>query len=119
MNTILLLYADDTFLLSDDPIKLQNCLNDFESYYTEWKLSINTSKPKALIFGSNNDNKFKFYINSIEVETIFAKSGFCLQTRTHLAQQAMFLMYQRIFNLNLPLDLILKLFDHTILPIQT
>ena len=40
----------------------------------------------------------------------------------HVAEQArkaLFLLYSRINNLNLPVDLQLKLFDHTVLPIMT
>ena len=35
------------------------------------------------------------------------------------ARKALFLLYSRINNLNLPVDLQLKLFDHTVLPIMT
>jgi hypothetical protein len=54
--------------------------------------------------------------------TLFSKSGSFLNNRKHLAQQAkkaMHLLYKRIHNLNLPIDLIFKLFDHTVLPILT
>ena len=44
------------------------------------------------------------------------------KTRKHLSQQAkkaMNILYQRIYNLDLPLDICLKLFDQTITPILT
>ena len=97
----------------------------------EWKLNINISKTKALIFDTRDDRRYKFTINNLEVEkvkiykylgTLFAKSGSFLQTRKHLVQQtqkAMYLLFQRIYNLNLPFDLILQLFDNTISPILT
>ena len=37
----------------------------------------------------------------------------------HRQKKAMHLLYTRIYNLNLPIDLQLKLFDQTILPILT
>lgn len=70
MNLILLLYADDTVLISNDPIKLQNCLNDFENYCSSWKLKINISKSKALVFGSRNDQNYHFKINNTEIEIV-------------------------------------------------
>ena len=47
---------------------------------------------------------------------IFSSSG----SRVHIVEQAkkaMYLLFMRINNLNLPIDLQLKLFDHTVLPI--
>ena len=45
---------------------------------------------------------------------------FCLPKRILLrAKKAMHLLFVRINNLNLPIDLQLKLFDNTVLPILT
>ena len=52
VKIILMLYADDTILISDDPDKLQKCLNDFMTYCKIWKLNINTEKTKVVVFGS-------------------------------------------------------------------
>ena len=52
----------------------------------------------------------------------FSQSGSFLNARKHIVQQAkkaMILLFTRINNLHLPLDLQLKLFDHTVLPILT
>ena len=54
--------------------------------------------------------------------TVFAKSGSFLTARKHVAWQAhkaLFLLYTRINNLHLPIELQIKLFDHTVLPIMT
>ena len=51
---------------------------------------------------------------------IFSKNRSFYKARKHnvdQAKKAMHLLYKRIRNLNLPLDLQLHLFDHTILPI--
>ena len=51
----------------------------------------------------------------------FRLCGF-LTARKHVAEQArkaLFLLYTRINNLYLPIDLQIKLFDHTVLPIMT
>ena len=50
----------------------------------------------------------------------FSKSRSFLKSRTHAtgqARKALHLLYKRIRKFNLPIDLQLKLFDHTILPI--
>ena len=52
----------------------------------------------------------------------FSKSGSFVKAKTRivqLANKAMFLLLKRIQNLDLPLDLQLKLFDHTVLPVLT
>ena len=127
----LLLYADDTVLLADNEVDLQNNLNAFKRYCDEWKLKINFSKTKVVIFGSRNDKKFRFFIGEVEIDivdsykylgVVFSKSGSFLKAKNHIVQQAnkaMFLLLTRIQNLNLPLDLQLKLFDHTVMPILT
>ena len=54
--------------------------------------------------------------------TVFSKSGTFLHARKHVTEQAMKAMYllnMRIKNFDLPIDLQLKLFDNTILPILT
>ena len=131
LKIIVLLYADDTILISDDPAKFQKCLNDFANYCQMWKLNINTEKTKIVVFGSNSSCNYHFTLNKINIElvstykylgTYFSKSGTFLAARKHFAQQArkaLYLVYKRTFNLNLPLDLMFKLFDHTILPILT
>ena len=52
----------------------------------------------------------------------FTQSGSFLNTRKHIVQQAkkeMILLLTRINNLDIPIDLQLKLFDHTVLSIVT
>ena len=94
-------------------------------------MTINKDKTKVIVFGSNKRSKYAFKLGNTILETvdqykylgtIFSPSGSFLNARKHIACQAnkaMHLLYMRIFNLNLPLDLQLKLFDHTILPIIT
>ena len=51
---------------------------------------------------------------------VFASTGSFLNAPKHIAEQAkkaMYLLFMQINNLNLPLDLQLKLFDHTVMPI--
>ena len=125
------MYADDTIILAENADSLQKSLNDFADYCRQWKLDINVNKSKVLIFGSRGNTNHSFYIDTEQLEivdsykylgTFFAKSGSFLTARKHVAEQArkaLFLLYSRIKNLNLPVDLQLKLFDHTVVPIMT
>ena len=79
--------------------------------------------------GANTRFRFALGDNVIEIVdkykylgVFFSQSGSFLNARKHIVQQAkkaMILLFTRINNLHLPLDLQLKLFDHTVLPILT
>ncbi|MCG8033764.1 MAG: reverse transcriptase family protein [Candidatus Thiodiazotropha taylori] len=126
-----LLYADDTVLMADSPEELQSCLAHFATYCQEWKLNINIEKTKILIFGARKRPSLQFNINNTNIEVVdkykylgifFSQSGSFLNARKHIVQQAkkaMTLLFIRINNLDIPVDLQLKLFDHTVLPILT
>lgn len=131
LKLLVALYADDTLIVSDTPEYFQRSLNSFYNYCKEWKLSINMSKSKVVIFGARNINDYHFHINNLSLEIIdrykylgvlFTSNGSFATTRKHLIEQAkkaMHIMYMKINNLDLPIDLQLKLFDHTVLPILT
>ena len=60
-----LLYADDTFILTESAEDLQAALNIFAEYCSEWKLSINVSKTKILVFSKRKyNNKKEFLLNN-------------------------------------------------------
>ena len=117
IRIITLLYADDTIILAEDADSLQKALDDFAQYCKEWKLDINISKSKVVIFGSKGKQKYSFHIETEMLEivdsykylgTVFAKSGSFLTARKHIAGQArkaLFLSYTRINNIHLPIDL--------------
>lgn len=128
---VILLYADDTAIISDSPENLKKCHDDFVIYCKTWKLNINYDKTKIVIFGSRKIDKhvFKMEENNIEIVksykylgVVMSNNGSFLNARKCVyekANKSMHLLYKRINNLNLPLDLQLKLFDNTILPIIT
>ena len=130
LEIIILLYADDTVILSDDAMSFQKCLDDFNKYCQIWKLKINVSRSKVRIFGCRNYYAFEFTIGDQTLELVnkykylglyFTKNGSFLTARKHLAEQAekaLHLLYMRINNLDLPIDLQLKVFDHIVLPIM-
>ena len=126
-----LLYADDTLILGDSAESFQKSLDSFYNYCAQWKMTINNSKTKVIIFGTRKHEKYSFKLGSSELEIVdsykylgayFSRSRSFLNARKHIATQAnkaMHLLSLRIRNLNLPIDLQLKLFDHTVLPILT
>ena len=93
----ILLYADDTALLSDDPTDFQHCLDSFMLYCQQWKLNVNVDKTKIMIFGAKRRNKFQFNLNNRKVDIvtdykylgiIFSTSGTFVKAKKHLAEQA-------------------------------
>ena len=126
----ILLYADDTVIFSDNETDLQSALLVFQEYYQKWKLSVNTSKTKVLIFGRGKLNKTKQfrYQNEI-IETVtdykylgiyFSRSGSFIVAKKHIAEQAnkaVFALIKNIRSLSLPFDIRIDLFNKTIKPI--
>ena len=45
-----ILYADDTVILSENKDGLQKALDIFESYCEIWKLQVNVNKTKVMMF---------------------------------------------------------------------
>ena len=126
----ILLYADDTIVMSENPAELQYMLNIFQNYCEEWELSINIDKTKVIVFnGSAKQSSYNFTINNKHIEIVkeykylgllFTSNGRFIQALKHqcnLAKKATVLLKKRIYNLNLPPDLQIKLFDQTIVPI--
>ena len=84
-----------------------------------------------MIFGTRCRPNLTFNLDNKELEIVdsykylgvlFSQSGSFLRTRKHITQQAkkaMFLPFTRINNLDIPIDLQLKLFDNTVLHILT
>lgn len=131
LKIIVLLYADDMVIISDDAQSFQKSLNDFYEYCKLWKLAINIDKSKVIIFGSRANKHYSFKLGPHVIDVvdsykylgvIFSKNGSFLKARKYIAEQsrkALHYLYTRINNLNLPIDLQIKLFDHTIIPIMT
>ena len=126
-----LLYADDTALMADCPTGLQNRLDAFSCYCNQWKFNVNIAKTKVVIFGARKKPKVQFNIGNQEIEIVdsykyigvlFTQTCSFLRARKHIVQQAkkaMILLFTRINNLDIPIDLQLKLFDQTVVPILT
>ena len=129
IKLLMLLYADDTVLLGTDAESFQHNLNAFYEYSQQWKLNVNYSKMKIIIFGirDTSNHSFKLGDNNIEIcdefkylGVIFTKHRSFFKAIKHNidhARKALHLLYKRINNLQIPIDLQIQLFDHTILPL--
>ena len=131
LELLILLYADDTVILSDNQTDFQNSWNIFNTYCENWHLNVNINKTKVIVFGARRTNLFNSKLGDkpIEISTkyhylgvTFSNNGSFLHARKHISEQAntaLHYLFTKMNNSNLPLDLVLKLFDHTILPILT
>ena len=131
LKLLIMLYADDTVILSDNETDFQNSLNTFNNYCNNWHLKVNINKTKVIIFGARKTSQYNFKLGESSLEIIskyhylgvtFSNNGSFLHARKHLVEQtnkAMHFLYTKIDYFDLPLDLVLKLFDHTVLPILT
>ena len=93
----ILLYADDTVILSSTAEGLQTALNVYAEYCHNWKLEINASKSKIVIFTKcKNQMNYNFTLNNIALELVkeykylgiyFCKNNSFLTTKKYIADQ--------------------------------
>ena len=131
IKLFVLLYADNTVILGETAEGLQKSIDSFLKYCALWKFKVNESKTKVVTFRARKTDPFSFHLGNTPLEvvdnyrylgTYFSKTRSFLKARKYIAEQAkkaMHLLQVRIKNLFLPVDLQLKLFDETILPILT
>ena len=68
LKLLLLLYADDTIIVSDSPIDFQNSLDSFNDYCIEWKFKVNMTKTKIIVFGARITRNFLFKLGDENIE---------------------------------------------------
>ena len=134
VNLSLLLYADDTVIFAENPNDLQDRLQKVELYCNKWKLKLNVNKCKIVIFSRGKVRKYPQFTAGaggeiIEVVDSFSYLGLKLNHNNKMkvaqreiydrASRAMFALLKKSSTLNLPVDVILDLFDKTIVPILT
>ena len=129
LKLFILLYADDTVLLSESSQGLQNALNTYAQYCDTWKLTVNIQKTKILIFSKGRPGSTNFTFQGNQLETVneykylgilFSRTGSFNRCKLHIANQATRAMYSLLRNANrlsLPVDLQIDLFNKTIKPI--
>ena len=125
-----LLYADDTILLAETPDQLQESLNALHEYCNKWHLKVNIDKTKVVIFSKGYIIKHpKFFIGSAEVGVsreytylgvVFSGNGHfksAIKKQITQARKAQFALIAKAKVLQLPIDIILELYDQCITPI--
>ena len=124
------MYADDTVFLAASTDDLQKNLNIFNIYCEAWKLSINCSKSKVVIFSKRkmknppvftlSDEVIEIVDSYLYLGLIMNYNGSFVKAKTKLinqARRALFAVYRRIKNQPIPVDLQLKLFESLVEPI--
>ena len=128
-----LAYADDLVLLSTKKEGLQEALNKVHEYCEKWKLKINYSKTKCVVFTKGNQNcKDKFYVdghmleNALQIKYLGIimnrKNCSFAPTLQHLrikANRAVHALNSKLKISQLPPKIAMKLFDSMIAPILT
>lgn len=127
-----LLYADDTIIVAESPHDLQIALNAFQEYCILWKLKVNLTKTKVVIFFRRKVRRqisFKLFDVILEVQDSYSYLGVLFKyngnfdlTRKKLADHGHKLLYnllRKIRNITLPIDLQIQLFDSLVLPAIT
>ena len=131
LKLFVLLYADDTIILAENPKDLQLALNAAYSYCNLWKLKINIDKTKIIRFSKRRSSIDPpvFWINNERVEvvenytylgTIFTFNGKfknAINKQMLQAQRALFAIKSKKDTYNLPVDIVFDLFDKMIMPI--
>ena len=109
---------------------MQQALNVFEEYCKTWKLKVNISKTKIVVFGSGSLPKnVKFTYEKIEIEIAdsykylgiyLGRKGSFTMAKKHIAEQAnkaLFSLLKKIRSLSLPYDIQIDMFNKMIKPI--
>ena len=129
LKLFILLYADDTVLMADNPEQLQREINIFSDYCKIWKLKVNTEKTKIVIFSKGRLPAYDFKINNEALEVVkefnylgvtFSRGGSFLNTIKNNAKKGTKAMYEilrkgRFHNLSISCQY--HLFEKIVTPI--
>ena len=131
LKILVLMYADDTVVLCDSEEEMRRVLTALHSYTNKWKLSINCSKTKIVVFNRGRRQiNYNFQFNSNNIETVdeykylgitFNCNGKLRSGQKQLVEQAKKAMYSVIGtsrNLDLPIDIQLEMYSSMVLSVQ-
>ena len=126
----LLLYADDTIIMSESAGDLQTALNALHDYCQKWSLKVNIDKTKIIIFSRGRVKKHQIFTlgnREVMVEEEYKYLGVVFNYngsfKKAIGQQiiqsrkAMFGLLERAKKLPLPIDITCELFDRVVTPI--
>ena len=126
----ILLYADDTVILAENPKDLQASLDEMKKYCDTFDLHINVNKTKILIFSRGKLRRHhifnfgNFILDTVEeynyLGLVFNHNAKFKIAKSYLYQKgcrAMFALLKRSRHLSLPMDIMLKLFNVLVKPV--
>ena len=126
----ILLYADDTAILSESPAEMQQALDVLHEYCVMNGLVINVDKTKVLVFSRGKIRNIPiFNFNGERVDVVFEykylgtvlnfNNRFLVAIKAQClsASKAIFSLLKKSRKLDLPIDIQLDLFDKCIVPI--
>ena len=70
LKLFILLYADDTVIISESKEGLQSALNTYSEYCNEWRLTINSDKSNVTIFSKGRQTEYSFQINKYDIKVV-------------------------------------------------
>ena len=130
LKLYILMYADDTVVLAESEDEMQKSLNTLHEYCEEWKLKINVTKTKIMIFSRGkirNLPDLMFGNSKIEVVFEYNYLGIIFNYNGNFTKaikslydkgsKAMFSLLRKSRSLQLPIDLQLHLFDKVVTPV--
>jgi len=98
IQIVVLLYADDTVIFSESLECMQKALDIFQEYCNLWKLSVNSSKTKVIVFSKRKGRQtYVAKLNGAELEIvdspsylgiIFKYNRNCFDARKKLVEQS-------------------------------
>lgn len=105
LKLFVLLYADDTVILSESANGLQSALDVYNEYCKQWKLTVNMNKSMVIVFSKGRHLNYNFTLNDNNMEVgneykylgvLFSRSGSFFAAKKHLVSQAEKAMYSLI-----------------------
>ena len=130
MKLFVLLYADDTAILSETPDKLQIGLDNLYRYSDLWDLRMNREKTKILVFSKGKIRRIQdFTLAGEKLDVTFnykylglffnynGKFNVAKQELYDRANRAMFAFLRKVKKLFLPIDIQSHLFDVLVAPV--
>ncbi len=72
LNVLIMMYAYDTGILANSEEEMKNIVKALELYCDQWKLEVNNSKTKVVVFsrGRRNYGNYNFEFREENIETI-------------------------------------------------
>ncbi len=133
LRILVLMYADDTVLLCDSELNMTQTLTSLHTYCSEWKLNVNCSKTKIVIFsrGQVQTSNFNFNLGGEKIDVVndyeylgilFNYNGRFRKGELELVGKATRALYSLIGTsrkLDLPVDIQLELFNTMVVPVLT